>query len=540
MTGRTIGKYRVQGHLGAGAMGTVFKALDETLDREVAIKFLKPGLTDPDSLVRFRREATTLARLNHPAIATIYELFEHEIDLSIVMEFVLGETLEALTRRLGCLAPDQAVFIIDHVLSALAHTHTAGIVHCDIKPANVMVTAGGSVKIMDFGTARVRGSRQGGPSGYLMGTPAYMPPEQLLGQQVDARTDLYAVGVLIYRLLTGTVPFTADTPIDAMRKQITEAPVPASRHRLDLPDWCDRILTRALAKHPSDRFQTAEGFRDALRDASGLPAPEAGRLPAIIVVPATDVADSSDAGTADAPVPASTIAATERVVPGPSLLESAQSNRPRAARSVALFAAAAAILLAVATLRAPSARVGTTAPVGAASVPTGCPVADSRVVSAAAAPTPPATEPVPDEAAPPRAPEIYAFEARIVAGNQKSHQECKCRVVLADGKITWRSEDDRRVDTVAYHRVESMVYSRGRDPLWNGPAGATPVVRTSRGPFAALRLAPERDWLSLRVTDPRLQFVVLRFDDFAEARNALNALEKRIGLRIAALSKRQS
>jgi hypothetical protein len=263
-------------------------------------------------------------------------------------------------------------------------------------------------------------------------------------------------------------------------------------------------------------------------------------LPAIIVVPATDVADSSDAGTADAPVPASTIAATERVVPGPSLLESAQSNRPRAARSVALFAAAAAILLAVATLRAPSARVGTTAPVGAAAVPTGCPVADSRVVSAAAAPTPPATEPVPDEAAPPRAPEIYAFEARIVAGNQKSHQECKCRVVLADGKITWRSEDDRRVDTVAYHRVESMVYSRGRDPLWNGPAGATPVVRTSRGPFAALRLAPERDWLSLRVTDPRLQFVVLRFDDFAEARNALNALEKRIGLRIAALSKRQS
>src|SRR5262249_9765341 len=155
MIGKTIGKYRVLGHAGSGGMGTVYRALDATLNREVAIKVLNPERTDPNSLTRFRTEATTLARLNHPAIATIYEMIEHDNDLRTVIDFVLGETLERLIGRVGALPPEQAVFIVDRVLSALAHTHRAGIVHCDIKPANVMVSADGAVKTMDFGTARM-------------------------------------------------------------------------------------------------------------------------------------------------------------------------------------------------------------------------------------------------------------------------------------------------------------------------------------------------------------------------------------------------
>src|SRR5439155_9251690 len=213
MIGKTVGKYRIVGQLGRGGMGTVYKALDLTLEREVAIKVLNPELADTKIMNRFRAEATTLAKLNHPEIATIYELFRSETDLLIVMEFVRGETLEKIALRLGAAPPDNAAYLVDRVLSALEHAHRAGIVHCDIKPANIMVSAHGGVKIMDFGTARVRGAERGTVDGYMMGTPAYMAPEQVLGQEVDGRADLYAVGVVFYRLLTGALPFEADSEI---------------------------------------------------------------------------------------------------------------------------------------------------------------------------------------------------------------------------------------------------------------------------------------------------------------------------------------
>ena len=270
MIGKTIGKYHIVGQLGRGGMGTVYKAVDETLDREVAIKVLNPELADSEIMKRFRAEATTLAKLNHPEIATIYELFRSESDLLMVMEFVKGETLDRLSDRLGPLPPDRAAYLIDKVLSALEHAHRAGIVHRDMKPANVMVTEMGGVKIMDFGIARVRGAEHMTVDGYMMGTPAYMPPEQVLGQEVDGRADLYSVGVVFYRLLTGALPFKADTAIGMVQKQISDAPTPLNFHRQGLPDWCETVLHRALAKSPADRFQTAEEFRQALATATGM------------------------------------------------------------------------------------------------------------------------------------------------------------------------------------------------------------------------------------------------------------------------------
>ena len=186
-------------------MGTVYRAVDETLDRDVAIKVLHPKLADARVLQRFRAEATTLARLNHPEIATIYELFQSENALLLVMELLRGETLESICSRVQALPPASAASLADKILSALDHAHRVGIVHCDIKPANVMVTDGGGIKIMDFGTARVRGPRAGARDRYTMGTPAYMSPEQVLGQDIDGRADLYAVGVVLYRLLTADV-----------------------------------------------------------------------------------------------------------------------------------------------------------------------------------------------------------------------------------------------------------------------------------------------------------------------------------------------
>ena len=269
MIGTTLGKYRIVDKLGRGGMGTVYKAVDQTLDREVAIKVLNPELTDADLLKRFRAEAITLARLNHPGIATIYELHHQQDDeLLMVMEFVRGETFHDLSERLGPIAPPQAAHLCMQVLDALGHAHRAGVVHRDLKPANLMITDSGAVKVMDFGIARVLGSEHFTQGGYMMGTPAYMAPEQVLGHEIDGRADLYSVGVVLYRLLSGQLPFKAETAISMVQMQITEAPTPLATFRPDLPAWCATIAQRALAKFPADRFQSAEEFRAALSAAA--------------------------------------------------------------------------------------------------------------------------------------------------------------------------------------------------------------------------------------------------------------------------------
>jgi serine/threonine protein kinase len=265
MIGKTVGKYRVLDRLGRGGMGTVYKAVDETLDREVAIKVLNPDLGDSDLLKRFRAEAVTLARLNHPGIATLFELHRHEDDLLMVMEFVRGETFHDLSERLGPLAAPQAAHLCMQVLDALGHAHRAGVVHRDLKPANLMISETGTVKVMDFGIARVLGTEHFTHGGYMMGTPAYMAPEQVMGTEVDARADLYAIGVVFYRLLSAQLPFDADTAIAMVQKQISSAPTPISAFCPDLPEWCTTVIDRALAKTPAERFQSAEEFRTALQ-----------------------------------------------------------------------------------------------------------------------------------------------------------------------------------------------------------------------------------------------------------------------------------
>ena len=206
----------------------------------------------------------TLARLNHPGIATIYELLRAEDELLMVMEFVRGETFDRIVERVGPLAPARAASLGAQVLDALGHAHRVGIVHRDLKPANLMLSEYGAIKIMDFGIARVVGSEHLTSDGLMMGTPAYMAPEQVLATDIDARAELYSIGVVLYRLLSGSLP----------SRRIRQLRWRTSRSRIRRPRFASierscrpgarTVLWRALAKSPADRYQTAEEFRDAL------------------------------------------------------------------------------------------------------------------------------------------------------------------------------------------------------------------------------------------------------------------------------------
>ncbi|MGH9349790.1 MAG: serine/threonine-protein kinase [Vicinamibacterales bacterium] len=536
MIGKTIGKYRIVGQLGRGGAGIVYKAVDETLHRDVAIKTLSPDLANTEVMKRFRAEATILAKLNHPQIATIYELFRSETDVLMVMELVRGETLDRLLERLGPIAPDRAAYLIDQVLSALEHAHGAGIVHRDIKPANVMVTEMGGVKIMDFGIARVRGAEQMTMDGRLMGTPAYMPPEQVLGQDVDGRADLYSVGVVFYRLLTGALPFTADSALAMLQRQILEAPMPLRFHRADLPDWCEAIVQRVLAKSPAERFQTADAFREELGRATGLLL--TADLAKTFAVPESeastaqsDLTDTLDLSRLDAAVESSGAVAGSGASWG--------LRRRGLARAVPGFAALAiGGLIGYATLRSPAGGTATVV------VPAPPRIAPQPIIPAAPPdvefePELPPVEDAPATVSPaPRrranrasrvAEAPLVFETKVLVGTRKP-REHDAQLVLENGRITVNPDGDARYPlySVPYGSVISISYSRGRDPMWSSPQGPVPLTRGG-GTLGRLGIVVTRDWISLR-TSTTDQFIAMRFDDML-VRRVLLALEERTGRR---------
>ena len=518
MIGKTIGKYRITGQLGRGGMGTVYKAVDETLDREVAIKVLNPEVEDSKILTRFRAEATALARLNHPEIATIYELFRADDDLLMVMEFVRGETLEKISTRLGTLAPERAAYLIDKVLGALTHAHRAGIVHCDIKPANLMITEHGGIKIMDFGIARVRGAGHPTIDGYMMGTPAYMPPEQVLGQQVDGRSDLYAVGVVFYRLVTGKLPFEAETAIGTVQKQISDLPTPARTHRPELPEWCDTVLHKALAKAPGERFQTAEEFREGLAHASGMST--------------TDVMKAFLTSVVNVE-PSAPAASDERERGGQTVVQKKStvvmlSHTKRIAGWLAPGVAFAVVVFLLITLWNSSPPHAEDSVNVAPAVNTN----SSEIANSAPAAVdlpPPAAAPAVEETGKPAAPP-YMFQAKTLVSDGDRQRERDCRVVVASDKITVQSAEDRKLlRAVPFDSLVSISYSRARNPLWNSPRGPAEVTRAGRGALGIF--GGSRYWLSLRVKSARNQFLVLRLTDEAQTKRVVRELEQRTGRR---------
>jgi serine/threonine-protein kinase len=270
MIGRMVGNYKVFELIGEGGMGAVYQGIDIMLEREVAIKMLRPELArDPNLVERFRSEAITLARLNHPNIATLYSFLRERDDFFMVMEFVRGVTLDEKIRREGAMPVAHAAHLFCQALEGIDHAHQMGIVHRDIKPANMMLTGNGSMKVMDFGIARVLGTSRMTRTGHLIGTVEYMSPEQVRGEETDARSDIYSLGMLLYEMLTGRLPFNATSDYELMRSQIEEAPRPPTQFAPHIPIEVERAIMRALAKRTDARFQTAGQFRSALLQSSG-------------------------------------------------------------------------------------------------------------------------------------------------------------------------------------------------------------------------------------------------------------------------------
>src|SRR5213080_404360 len=287
------GRYRIQRKLGAGGMANVYLAEDQELGRRVAIKILNERHANDDQFVeRFRREAQNAAALSHPNIVSIYDRGEAEGSYYIAMEYLDGRSLKELIVSRGPAPVGVAVEYARQILSALRFAHRHGIVHRDIKPHNVLVDGEGRVKVTDFGIARA-GTSQMTETGSIVGTAQYLSPEQAKGGEVDPRSDLYSLGVVLYELLTGKTPFDGETPVEIAMKHLSTTPRPPSKLRPDVPRELDMVVMRALAKNPDERYQSADEMEaDLERVARGA------RVSAATVDSATQVLKRPAAATA--------------------------------------------------------------------------------------------------------------------------------------------------------------------------------------------------------------------------------------------------
>lgn len=312
--GRSVGggRYPLLDLLGTGGMASVHLAHDTVLDRQVAVKTLHTELGREDSFrERFRREAQAVARLSHPNVVSVFDTGEDRFAGDgggpvpyIVMEYVEGRPLRSVldedVAQYGAMPTEKALRIVSDVLAALDASHEMGLVHRDIKPGNVMMTRREQVKVMDFGIARAvqSGVTSMTQTGMVVGTPQYLSPEQALGRGVDARSDLYSVGVMLFELLTGRLPFDADSPLAIAYAHVQEQPPAPSSINRTIPPVVDALVARALAKNPDERFASAEQMRQEVRHAGGMTPP--GAMPSVV---AGEHARDSGAGVGSAVFP---------------------------------------------------------------------------------------------------------------------------------------------------------------------------------------------------------------------------------------------
>jgi serine/threonine-protein kinase len=291
LSGRTLGEFALLSLLGQGGMGSVYRAREAGVERLVAVKVLEPDLTQVDSQFasRFLREAQLLGRLTHRFILPLYRFGESDGLSYLVMPLLTGGSLAARLRAAGSLAVAEAAQVLAPLAAALDYAHRQGILHRDLKPSNILFDDEGQPLLADFGIAVALDSAHTlTGTGVSIGTPHYMSPEQARGDRLDTRSDLYSLGVVAYEMLTGALPFEADTPLGVGLKHLTEAPRQPRQLRPDLPEACERALLQALAKTPAERFETAATFVVALT-ATGNEPGDGGRQPVTLEASVTSV-----------------------------------------------------------------------------------------------------------------------------------------------------------------------------------------------------------------------------------------------------------
>jgi tRNA A-37 threonylcarbamoyl transferase component Bud32 len=268
LIGQKVGDYRLDSLLGEGGMGVVYRGVHETLGQIVAIKMLHPDLMADDKIKsRFVREAQALARLNHPNVVRLISFIQHQDTYAIVMEFIEGKTLDRILQDKGIIpAADAADFFVE-VLAAMHYAHSLGIIHRDIKPSNICVLDGtGIVKVLDFGTAKMVGAQRLTQEGMTLGTLVYMSPEQIVGRELDHRSDCYSLGVTLYELVTGKLPHDDADEMALVKAIARGVPQPPSVHYKHLPKRLEQIIMKAIEKDPAKRYQTAEDFLKDLKE----------------------------------------------------------------------------------------------------------------------------------------------------------------------------------------------------------------------------------------------------------------------------------
>jgi eukaryotic-like serine/threonine-protein kinase len=342
------GRYSILSRIGSGGMAEVYCAQDLQLGRRVALKLLHRRFSaDPDFVERFRREASAAAGLQHPHVVGVFDRGEWDGTYYIAMEYLEGRSLKEIVSSEGPLAPARAIDIVVQILRAARFAHQRGVIHRDLKPHNVIVDDEGRAKVTDFGIARA-GASDMTETGSIMGTAQYLSPEQAQGHAVSAKSDLYAIGILLYELLTGRVPFEGDSPVTIALKQVSEAPVPPSAYNPAVPQELDAVVLRALEKDPDDRFADAEEFITALQSVRAALTVPAGQSTAVFgaVGAAYPATAPTDAGVA--PVPPAEMTDDE-LAAAAYPAEPLEPEPPRERRWVP-WAVAAAILAVVAGL----------------------------------------------------------------------------------------------------------------------------------------------------------------------------------------------